>query len=187
MADPATMATIGIGSSIANTFLGIGAARQSAGASASSNFYQAGVAQINARIAAQNADYASIKGEKDAMRYGMQARQRSGEIIAGQSASGLDIGSGSAVDVRKSQDTISQMDMAQIREDAAKVAFNYRQQASQFTNDAMMSMRAGRSSQAAGNINALSSLVGGAGSVASKWLEAKKMGVFSLMNFNFGV
>ena len=46
--------------------------------------YQAGIAQLNQKIALQNRDYAYAKGESDAQDYGRQARHRMGAIRAGE-------------------------------------------------------------------------------------------------------
>jgi len=185
MADPVTMTAISLGTTALGAGINAKAASNSAQAQSKAGYYQAGVAMLNAQLARQNADYASIKGESDAMRYGMKARQTRGEIIAGQSASGLDVNSGSSVDVRRGFDTVSKMDTDQIRQDAAKVAYNYRSQAQQFTNDAINSFRGAKSAERAGDMGVLSSIIGGASSVSSKWLDASKLGVFN--KFNFGI
>lgn len=184
MADPATMTLISLGTTALGSGLQAKSASDSAQASARAGYYQAGVSMLNAQIAQQNAEYASVKGEGDAMRYGMKARQTRGEIIAGQSASGLDVNSGSAVDVRRGFDTVTKMDTDQIRQDAARVAYNYRTQSQQYTTDAINSIRGAKSAERAGGMGVLASIIGGASSVSSKWLEASKMGVFN--NFNFG-
>jgi hypothetical protein len=175
------MAGAGLGSSVLGSLFGASSARREGAAAQQMGMYQAGVALLNAKIAQQNADYASVEGEQTAMRYGMGARQRQGEIVAGQSASGLDVTSGSARDVQTSQHTVTQMDMDQIRRNAAKTAYDYRVEAGKFTADAMASVLAGNNAQRASRTRAAASIIGGASSVADKWMQARQLGAF-----NFG-
>lgn len=139
--------------------------------------YQAQVAKINEAIAKQNEERALLKGESDAMHYGLQASQRMGNIKAAQGSSGLDVGSGSAVDVQKSQSAIAQLDMRQIRENAAHQAYDYAVQASGFANQAELDKRSGINSLFAGGIGALSSFVSSSQSVASKWYQGSQAGL----------
>jgi hypothetical protein len=158
----------------------LGASGASAsGASASQlGMYQAGIAMQNAAIARQNAAYASAQGEQEAAKYGMGARQKAGEILTAQSASGLDVGSGSAKAVRDSQHLVSSIDMAQIRANAAKAAYDYNVQAGSFQQEAMLDIMGAKNAKAASKTNALTSIVGAASSVADKWLQASKVGMF---------
>lgn len=182
MAEPTTlMAGAGIGSSILGMFQGASSARASGASAKQMGMYQAGVALLNAKIAQQNADYASVEGEQSTMKYGMGARQQAGQIVAGQSASGLDVRSGSNKDVQDSQHLVSSMDMDQIRRNAAKTAYDYRVEAGKYTADALAAFSGAQDASRAGRVNAATSLIGGASSVASKWLQGRQMDLF-----NFG-
>ena len=146
--------------------------------------YQAGIAQLNERIALQNRDYALAAGETEAGMYGMKARQQGGAIKAGQAASGLDVNSGSAVDVQRSQKQVADMDMAQIRNNAARAAYGYavesknqKAQGAMYTAASRNSTEAAALAKQSGAIDAKASLVSGASSVASKWLQAGQMGI----------
>jgi hypothetical protein len=133
--------------------------------------YQAGVARLDAQIARQNAQYATQVGELSAQRYGMMAGQRMGQITAAQSSSGLDIKSGSAVDVRASQKLVSAMDVAAVRSDAARTAYNYQVQGVQFDAQAQLDTLAGKNAATAGMVGAFGSIVGAASSITSGWLR----------------
>lgn len=178
MSPPILMAA-SMGTSVLGSIFGASGAMASGEAQSQMGMYQAGIAMQNAKIAKQNATYASVQGEQEAMKYGMGARQRAGEIVAQQSASGLDVGSGSAKAVQESQHLVSQMDMAQIRANAAKAAYDYNVQAWAHKQEAVMDLMGAKNAQAAGRTNALASLVGGASSVADKWLRASEVGAFS--------
>jgi hypothetical protein len=89
--------------SVASTLIGgvvsfMGAQQQAAAAQASAN-YQSQVAKNNAKIAEDNAAYARQAGAAETEIQGMKTAQVVGAEIAGQSASGLDLTTGSPVDV----------------------------------------------------------------------------------------
>lgn len=181
MADPATIsAGVGIGSTILGGIFGASGAQAQGQAAQQMGMFQAGIALRNAQIAKQNAVYASVQGEQEAMRYGMGARQAAGEIRAQQGASGLDVNTGSNATVRESQQLVSSMDMAQIRQNAAKAAYDYRVQASGFQTEALGDIMGAQNAMSAARMNAESSIIGTASSVASKWMEASKLGLFKL-------
>jgi hypothetical protein len=181
MADPtaAGVGAVGLGSSILGSLFQASGAKASANAQAGQLTYQAGIANLNAQIAQQNASYAQLQGEESAAKYGIGARQTAGHIIANQAASGLDVRSGSAKQVQESQHTISTIDQNQIRENASKVAYDYETQAAGAKAQATLDTMGAANVKQAGNINVASSLIGGAGSVATKWLQASQMGLFS--------
>lgn len=179
MAEPATiLGGLSIGTSILGGVLGAKSARQQGQSAWAMGMYQAGIAQQNAAIARQNADYASVEGEQSAMKYGMKARQQAGDIAAAQGASGLDVNTGSAKDVRESQHLVSVMDMDQIRRNAAKAAFDYRVQASNYDQEAMMDMMGASNAKSAANTNMWTSIIGSASSVADKWLRGREVGLW---------
>lgn len=140
--------------------------------------YQAGVARLNQQIAAQNATYARTIGEQQAQAQGLAAGQRLGQIKTAQSASGLDVNSGSAVDVRTSQKELSAIDTATIRATAAKTAYNYEVAGVQFGAQAGLDTLAGQNARSAGMVSATSSIVGVASSVSSEWLRGAQLGLW---------
>jgi hypothetical protein len=140
--------------------------------------YQAQVAQINATIDRQNAEYALNQGEQQAQQFGLHAAQQRGQIIANQGASGIAIGSGSNAEVVRSQDLLTRMDLTQIRSNAAKTAYDFSTKATMDLNQATLDTMAGANARTAGDINAASSILGTVGSVSSKWLQGKQMGMW---------
>ena len=179
MAEPATiLGGLSIGTSVLGGIMGAKSAKAAGNSAWQMGLYQAGIAKQNAEIARQNADYASVEGEQQAMKYGMKARQQAGDIAAAQSASGLDVNTGSAKDVRDSQHLVSTMDMDQIRRNAAKAAFDYRVTAANYEQEAMTSLMGGANAKSAANTNMWSSIIGSASSVADKWLRGKEVGMW---------
>jgi hypothetical protein len=133
--------------------------------------YQAGLSQLRAKIDKQNADYAFAAGETEAQRFGMQARERMGAITAHQAASGIDLGSGSSVKVREGQQLVTDIDMAQIRNNAARKAYGFEVEATTDAAQAGLYSKAASDASMAGGIKALGSLVSGSASVADKWYQ----------------
>lgn len=141
--------------------------------------YQAAVAQQNAVIAQRNEQTALGVGEEKAMIEGQQGRQRMGAVRAGQAASGVDIGSGSALDVQAGQAYADRKTQEITRDTAGRQATDYATQAYGDLAQAGLDEQAAKTSIQAGDIKAMGSLIGGAGSVADKWMNLNKLGAFT--------
>jgi hypothetical protein len=178
------------------------------------NKYQAGVADVNKEIAKANATYSRDVGEVEAQQAGMKAHADLGEMIATQGASGLSVSGGSSTRVRESMIEIGSYTQDVIRSSAAKKAYGYEVEALQYgaqadvyrytaeQNEAqaknaltaadITSSSMGLQQQAMANvgkaegINIMGSLVGTAGSVASKWSEGSYSGLTSAVSGMFG-
>jgi hypothetical protein len=168
--------------------------------------YQAGVAKMNQQIALQQADYARSVGEVEAEESGMKTRAEVGMTKATQAASGLNVNTGSAVDVRSSMVELGAFDQNTIRANAAKVAWGYdieatqdeaqsslytmtaatqRMAATAATTGAQMTRaalpleeRAYGLAGKAGDISTFGSIVNAGSSVASKWLAGSEKGLW---------
>lgn len=170
---------VGLGATLAGGALSAFGALKEGEANQQMYNYKAQVAKINADIDRQNAAWARTKGEKEAVQYGMKAAQQKGQIIAAQGASGLDVNSGSNRDVQVSQDKIKDMDLATIRENAAKVAYDYDTKATMDENQATLDIMSGKNAKSAGEIKALGSILGTASTVSSKWQQGSSIGLWS--------
>lgn len=169
---------VGLGATLAGGLLSAKGAKDEAAGTQQMYNYRAGVANINADIERQNASWARDRGELEATQYGMKASQQRGAIRAAQGASGIDVNSGSAVDVQRSQEAIKNLDMAQIRKNAAKVAYDYETKAYMDENQAQLDVWTGQQARKAGDIKATSSILGTVGTVASKWQQGKTTGLW---------
>lgn len=178
MADPITA-----GISLATTALGAGVsafgAGQSAAAKSAAYTYQAGIAKMNAAIAEGNAVRATQVGEVKAQQAGMETRAQIGQTKAVQSGRNLDVNRGSAVDVRASEADLGQFKETTIRDDAATRAYGFRTQEAGDLAQANLDESAAAQEKKGGFLTEISSLLGGASSVSSKWMDYKKQGVFS--------
>lgn len=177
MADPVTMATIGIASTAAGGGVSAFGSIMGGNANAAMYQYQAGIAQMNKKIADQNAAYETALGETQAQQSGMKTRAVIGATRAQQGASGLDVNTGSNVSVRASEAELGAEDQAMIRSNAAFRAYGDEVQAANFTAQSQVDTMAASYSQTAGEIGAFSSILGAGGSVSSKWMQASQLGI----------
>lgn len=179
MADPATMGAISIGTTVlSGAISGVGAA-SSASASADAFNFKAGIAKLNADINKQNAAWSINQGGIKAANYGLKAGQEIADTKVVQSASGLDVNSGSKEAVRDTQQTVAAYDQGLIRADAAHTAHGYEVKAAADTAEASMDTAAASNAQKAGKLGILSSIIGTSSSVASKWTQGNTIGMFS--------
>lgn len=169
---------VGLGSSLAGGLLSAQGAMAGGEAAQRMYNYRAQVAMINSQIDQQNADYELNKGEIQVQQYGMKSAQQQGQIRASQGASGIDVNSGSTKDVQTSQRLVSNMDMAQIRSNAAKVAYDYRTQSTYDQSQAGLDVMAGEDAMTEGRYKAAGSLISTAGNVSSKWLAGQQSGLW---------
>lgn len=137
---------------------------------------QAMVADTNARLAELGAQSALAQGNQQAAAASAKYGQVKSAQRAAMAANGIDLGVGSAAEVQASTDLAKEQDMNTIAANATRSAWGYREQATDYTNQAAMA-RAG-----AASINpsqaAFSTLLSGAGKVASHWYQLKKAGAF---------
>ena len=169
---------VGLGTTVAGGVLGAIGAQGEGTANQQVYNYRAQVARINADINRQNAEWARDRGDKEAVQYGMKAKQQAGQIRAAQGASNLDVNSGSNAEVQRSQALIKDLDLAQIRENAAKVAYDYETKATMDENQATLDVMAGANAKKAGNLKALGSIIGTASTVSSKWQAGSSAGLW---------
>jgi hypothetical protein len=169
---------IGMGASLAGGILGAQGAKQSAASQQQMYNYQAGIAKINSQIDLQNRDYALNVGEIQATKFGLQEAQQEGHIRTQQSASNLDVNSGSNLDVQTSQRKLGQMDLTQIRSNAAKTAYDFDVKSTMDLNQSTLDIMGGQNAITAGNIQAEASIIGSVGSVSSKWMQGNQAGMW---------
>lgn len=179
MADPVTMAAVSVGSSLLSGAIGATGAKFSADASASSFNYKAGIAQLNSQIDKQNAAWAINSGALKASNYGLKAGQEIADTKVVQAASNLDVNSGSKEAVRDTQSAVAKYDQNTIRADAAHTAYGYETKAAADSAEAKLDIASADNAGKAGKLGILSSIIGTASSVASKWSQSNTIGIGS--------
>lgn len=140
--------------------------------------YQASIAEINAKIADSNARAEVQRGNWQESQIKLSAAQLKSAQTARMAANGIDIGgSVTAQAVLTGTDVISEVDANQARANAIRAAFGQRMEAGNQRRNAA-SLRASAAGISPG-MAAFTSLVSGAGKVASSWYALNKEGAFS--------
>lgn len=150
---------------------GISAAGQLEQGQATANAanYQAAVSSNNAIIAKQNADYAEKAGLVQATTQGLKGRSVGGKIKAAQGASGVDVNSGSNVDVQQSQREAAQLDSETVLNNTELQAYGYRNQATSFDAQSKLDKLTAEQAPIGAAIGATGSLLSSASSLGFKW------------------
>lgn len=178
MADPFTWAAIGIGASVGQGVFGAIGAMQQAQAQAGMYKYQSAIAQLNSEIAKGNRDYALATGETTAFFQGLKNRAQIGQAVARMGSSGVAVGTGSSGEVIESAKYIAGLESATIRNNAAREAYGFSVESTKQTAQAGMYDMAADNASKSGWIGAMSSILGSASSVSTKWSSANTSGLF---------
>lgn len=172
----ANAGTIGTIASLAGAGISaLGSIQQGKAAAASAN-YNAQMAANNAAIQRQNSSFAAQEGTANTEAASMKARAEYGAIKANQGASGVDVGSGSSVDVRSSARELGQLNALTVRSNAARQAYGYQTAAMNDEAQSGLDKSQAANASTAGYIGAGSTLLGGIGSTASNYATFKNKG-----------
>lgn len=177
MADPfsaGTMAAVGLASSAGGGILSAFGQSQQGEAKASELRYKAGVARVNAEIERQNSDWSLTVGERESMRSGLTTGFTIAKQKVVQSGSGFDVNSGTAEAVRESTRLIGLDDQSTIRTNYGRKAQAHRQMGNNLDAEAAGLEAGAKNVQKASRMSALSTLIGTAGSVATRWTRASQ-------------
>lgn len=131
--------------------------------------YKAQVAENNAKIAESNARSEIQAGETAAVNRGLRTRATVGQEKAVQGASGIDIGSGSAVDVRAGTAQTGMLDALTIRSNSAKQAYGQQVSAANDRTQAGLYKMQGEQAETAGALGAAGTLLSAASTVGGNW------------------
>lgn len=177
MCEPTTLAIASIGASVIGTGMSAYGSMQQGKAAQSQANYQAAVARNNKIIADRQADDAIKRGSVEEAAYRRQVSQLAGRQRATLAANGVVVDQGSALDITEDTAEYGELDALTIRSNAEREAYGYRVQGQNFEADAGLYDATGANARSAGNFGAVSNLISGAGSVASKWYGFKSEGV----------
>lgn len=171
--DPVTLTAISAGvSALGGIATGI--------ASAQAANYQAKVAENNAKIAQQNAVYAAHAGEAKAQQESLRAAARNAAVKGAMAANGVDVNTGSAVDVQASSAAMGSLSTENVMREGQMKSYGYRTQAQDFKDQAGLYRQQASSAMAGGLIKGFSSLLSGASSLSSgKGASAASGGSYS--------
>lgn len=179
MADPITLAaTVGMGASLAGGVVDGMGAKFAGDAKHGAYTYQAGVHRQSAAFNRSNASNTLESGTLEGIQLGLKQKQQMGEIIAAKGASGLDVNSGTNVDVVKSQEGLNRMDQELLQRNVARKAYAYEVAASGDEAQAVQYDVAARNAKKEGKIGVLKSIISTAASVSGKWMQGSQAGAF---------
>lgn len=137
--------------------------------------YQADVQRANAQVADWQAQDAVMRGKTAESTHRLKTANLKGSQRAALAARGIALDEGSALDVLTTTDVMGEADALMIRDNAAKEAWALRQQGRGIrANAALLDYRADSESPL---LSASSTLLTGAGSVASSWYSFRDKGV----------
>jgi hypothetical protein len=149
---------------------------QQASAAKASADYQSKVAAGNAEIATQNAAYAGASGEAQAAISEQKTRAAVGAQEAAQGSSGVDINSPTATAVRTSTSEIGALDAQTIRSNAARTAYGYETQSTNFENQSGADTSAGNNAMTAGEVGGAAGLLSGEGKAGLNYANVMNKG-----------
>lgn len=116
---------------------------------------QSNAASYNAKVAAQNAEIARQQGEAAAQAQDRAARQRLGQMTAAYGASGVDMGSGSPLDVLQDSARTAALDNLTTR-------YNYNLRATGYSNQSTLLENQASNYKTSGILNGIGAGVKGA-------------------------
>lgn len=136
--------------------------------------YQSQIAANNAQIATNNATAATAAGEIQAETESKKGAAQIGEIKAGQAASGIDVNTGSAVDVQAGQRMTNVTDAENVEHNALLTAYGYTTQGANFQAQSEADQAAADAAPIGAGLSAAGTLLGDASGVGPKWTAAAK-------------
>jgi len=170
------LAQLALGTTVASGIAGTFGAIQQGQASAAAANYNAQLNTQNAAVAKENAAIAGQAGSQQAAMSSQKTRAALGSIKAGEAGSGIDVNSGSAVDVQASTRELGELDALTVRSNATKEAYGYQNQAENFEAQSNLDRYEAKNDAAAGWLNGATTLLGSAGNAATQWNSFKLSG-----------
>ena len=125
--------------------------------------------QLQADLAEQSAQASIVAGQRDEQRTRLNTAQVKAAQRAAMAANGVDLASDTPNRVLTSTDLVGEVDAQTVQANALRAAWGYRTQGAQ--------SRAAASAINPG-MSALTTLLGGAGQVATSWYAMNKAGAF---------
>lgn len=172
-------AVVGAIATAVSTTMGVVSSNQQAKAAKAQSEYQAKVAKRNAEVAQANADMKRQEGIEEARQTRMKNLQRIGAQQTAMAANGIDVSSGTALDVVADTAAQGELDALTNRYNAETQALAYERQANNFTNQSNLDLFAGQNAYKSGMANAVGTGLKGLAattSVAADWYSPNSIG-----------
>lgn len=170
MAAATALALVGAGTAIYGAVNQKKAAKKQAAAIQEQARYQRSMFGINTRIAEDQATDAFERGEYDATALKLKVRGMIGSQRASLAAQGIEVDSGSALDVQVDTADLGAQDVSRIKVNAIREAYGFKVEAMKASMSSEMTSRGAeanaRNTILAGNINMVSGIGGAVGSLS---------------------
>lgn len=167
---------VAIGLTALGTYQNYQAANAQADAQAQAYEAQSKVAEQNAALANRQAESNAEAGAMKAAQILQRARQVKASQAAAYSANGVDISTGSALDVLSDTEAQGKLDQANALYDAATNTWSLQAQATNYQNQANAYKSSANNAREAGKMNAMTSLLTGASALATQYNSFKNTG-----------
>ncbi len=131
--------------------------------------YQSQVAENNKTIANQNAAYAAAAGSRQATDASMRSAATGGRIKAAQAANNIDVNTGSAVEVQKSEREVGELSSLTAQNNALLQSYGYRSAATSYGAQATLDQAAAAQAPIGAAIGAAGGLLGNASALGYKY------------------
>ncbi len=131
--------------------------------------YQAAVDRNNQQVAEWQAADALDRGAEAERQHRTRVQQVLGSQRAAMASNGLDLSSGSPLDILSDTAMFGELDALTIRSNAEREAYGHRVRSQDFAASAQLAQMRGSSAATAGMVGAGSTLLTGTGKVASNW------------------
>lgn len=172
-----TMATASLAATVGSGVLAAGGAIKQGRAQKAQDNYQAAVDRNNATIAGWQADDAQRRGHIEEQRQRLATSRLAGAQRAGMASNGVEITSGSPLDVLTDTAMLGELDALTIRSNAEREAYGARVQGSNLMAQSSLTRMAGRNAQTAGYISAAGSLLSTAGTATDRYAQYRRYGI----------
>ena len=131
--------------------------------------YQAAVANNNAIVAQQNATRAEQAGSAAAENQSLKGSAELAKVKVAQAANGVDVNSGSALDVQVGERETNQLDTETVFQNDLMKAYGYRVNAENFHSEAELDTAKADEAVPASVLSATGGLLSSASSIGGKW------------------
>lgn len=172
-------AVLSMGLTALGTYQNYQAANAQADAQAKQYEYQAQVAEQNAALANRQAESNAESGAMKAQQVLQRAKQVKAAQAAAYSANGVDVSSGSALDILSDTEAQGQLDKANMLYDAANNTWSLQSQAVNYQNQAAANRSSANNAREAGKMNSMSALLTGVSSLAGQYNSFSNTGAIS--------
>jgi hypothetical protein len=172
-----TLAGAATAATVASGAIGAYGAIQSGQAQKKQARYQSAVERNNSQIATWQAQDATQRGQIEEQRQRLATARLRGSQRAAMASNGIEVGSGSPLDVLMDTAQLGELDALTIRSNAEREAYGFRSQSGNLMAQAGLTQMAGRSAQTGSYVSAGSTLLSTAATAGDRYATYKRYGI----------